>query len=202
MSPIVLTLNDVHICETGNYPDKFGQIHRYQLFQWVNNFTEYIPVLLEHQPITCSFFGYVFDLRVEGEKLLSTIALTKYGVQALYDYRERHMGSGWSVGIGLGKQNLVEVTLCKVPRVSSTHMVTLEGVRLTADDVQKYTNMYAGNAETAKIDELVVIIRDIVHHESNGNEPKMIESMQRLKEFVCRNQIAIPGAFDSDEEGA
>lgn len=200
LAPIVLTLDDVHICESGNYPDKFGQIHRYQLIQWSNNFSDYIPILLEHQPFTWPFFGYVYGMKTVGERLFGNMAFTKYGVQTLHDYRERHMGSGWSVGVAEGKSNIAEVTLCRMPRVSTTHVVTLEGISLDKLDVKKNGIRHTDGTNDLG-DQIVDIVREIIDFEARGNEEGAILGMKKLQEFMYCNNIHIPGtSSNSDNE--
>lgn len=190
LSPVVLTLNDVHICESGNYPDKFGQIHKHQLMYWAHNFSNYIPILLEHHPFTWPFFGYVHSITVDGERLLGNMALTKYGVQAVYDYHERHMGSGWSVGILDDKSGLGEVTLCRIPRVSTTHVVTLDNISPDKLNIEKHGIRINGENHDVG-DQLVKFVRDIVDFDAQGNQNGVIESMHKLQELMYCNNIDI-----------
>jgi len=199
LAPIVLTLEDVHICESGNYPDKFGQIHRHQLIQWSNNFSDYIPILLEHQPFTWPFFGYVYEIKSVGERLFGNMAFTKYGVQTLHDYRERHMGSGWSVGVAEGKSNIAEVTLCRMPRVSTTHVVTLEGISLDSLDAKKYGTRHIDGTNDLG-DQIVDIVREIIDFEARGNEEGAILGMKKLQAFMYCNNIHIPGTSSNSED--
>lgn len=200
LAPIVLTLEDVHICESGNYPDKFGQIHRHQLIQWANNFSDYIPILLEHQPFTWPFFGYVYGVKSVGECLFGNMAFTKYGVQALYDYRERHMGSGWSVGVLDGKTGIGEVTLCRIPRVSTTHVVTLDGISLEKLNVEKYGARQSDGSTNDLGDQIVDMVREIIDFEARGNETGAMLGMKKLQEFMYCNNIHIPGTSSESDE--
>jgi len=199
LAPIVVTLRDVKICETGNYTDKFGAIHRHQFFQWAHNFSDYIPILLEHQPITWPFFGYVFKLDVDGENLCGDIALTRYGAEALYDYKEKHMGCGWSVGIAKDKQSLVEVTLCRRPRVVSTHVVNLDSIDFSKIDLKKY-GIRDDGVESDVGDKVVLLVREIIDAEFMGSPSLAAEAMQKLQELMYCNNIRVPLGDEEEEE--
>jgi hypothetical protein len=188
LAPIVLNLYDVKICESGNYPDKFGQIHKHQLIQWVNNFS-YIPILLEHHSFTWQFFGYVYDIKCVGESLYATICLTKYGVETLYDYCLRHMGSGWSVGIADNKQSLVELTLCRVPRVSSTHVISLSDIPIDSLSSQPGCKTIDGSNDVG--DKIVTMIREIVNLNAIYCLDKMHEKISELVEYMSYNNVNI-----------
>lgn len=199
LAPIVTTWENIKVCEAGDYPDKFGQIHSHQLMMWAAKFSDYIPILLEHQPLTWPFFGYVYKMRALGDSLFADIALTRYGLQALYDYRERHMGSGWSIGILEGKVGIGELTLCRRPRVSSTHIVTLEDLSF---DNLKLTQMGARTIDNDNPDigdQVVRLVREIIDYEARGAEAMAIQSMVELQKLMYANNIHVPNMFEESD---
>lgn len=197
VAPTVFTWEKVPICESGVYPDKFGQIHRHMFFHWKQNFAP-IPILLEHMPFTAAFFGYVSALYVEGEFLLGDMCFTKYGVEALKEYKDRHMGCGWSVGVLEGRQGLGEVTLCRVPRVSSTHILTLKDVNLPTRDMSKL-GMRDETGVCPIGDDLINSVMEIVNSEARGDEEALLASMLKLQKIVSDNGVVLPG-FENEPE--
>lgn len=200
IAPIVTTWEDVHVCEVGVYPDKFGQIHAHQLIMWSAAFKndKYIPILLEHQPFTWAFFGYVYGMRCRGNSLYADFALTRYGLQALRDYRDRHMGSGWSIGIAEGKTHICEITLCRRPRVSSTHVISLENISF---DGLKSENMGVRNinGESSDIgDKLVACVRSIVDCTATEDMVRLEDVMKELRKILSENNITMPDELSEE----
>lgn len=203
IAPIVTTWQDVHVCEAGIYPDKFGQIHAHQLIMWASKFKnyEYIPILLEHHPFTWAFFGYVYGMRCRGNSLYADFAFTRYGLQALQDYRERHMGSGWSIGIAEGKTHICEITLCRRPRVASTHVIALENISF---DGLKTENMGVRNTdgESSDVgDQLVACVRSIVDCTAIGDMVRLEETMRDLRKILSENNITMPDELLDNNPG-
>lgn len=205
LAPIIVRWENIKICESGVIlEDKFGQIHRHQLFQWVMNFDGFVPMYLEHQPLTLPFFGYFYSLRVDKENLHGDVALTRYGLEAVRDYSERHMGSGWSVGISEGKQSLAEITLCRVPRVSTTHVVALDGISFKKLDVKKY-GIRSDNGTESSVDsdigdQIVGLVREIIDCQARDSLTIARELMEQLRVICYCNNVRIPQSDDSDED--
>ena len=179
VAPTVFTWEKMPICESGVYSDKFGQIHRHMFFDWKKNFS-LIPIYLEHLPISAPFFGYVSNVYVEGETLLGDMCFTKYGVNALKEYKDRHMGSGWSVGICEGRHALGEVSLCRVPRVSTTHILTLRDANFPTKDLSNL-GMRDENGVCPIGDELIESVMGVIRHETTKEEWKLLEQVLELQ---------------------
>lgn len=192
LAPIVTTWENIHVCEAGIYPDKFGQIHSHQLIMWAASFTNYIPMMLEHQTFTWPFFGYVSGMRAKGTGLYTDFAFTRYGLEALHDYREKHMGSGWSIGITEGKKSVGEITLCRQPRVSTTHVVTLEDLSFDNIKLKQMGIRDADNPSSDIGDQIVSLVREIVDHEARNDEERCAIAMKTLQELIYCNNIRIP----------
>jgi hypothetical protein len=196
LAPTVYTLRDVKICEEGNYQDKFGQIHRHQLIHWAANYanlaakSNYAPLLLEHHPFTAPFFGYVYRIYVKDSFLMGDICLTKYGVEAFLEYKERFMGCGWSVGVLEGKSCIGELTLCRHPRVSTTHIMSLGEVNIDQKRLIG-TGMRTQDGEVPVGDQIVKLVRDIVDLEFRGAQTSMEEKMAELQKLIIDNKVRL-----------
>lgn len=143
-SPIVRTWQDVLVCEVGDYPDKIGRIWPDHFYMWVKNFQHHAFMLLEHSPITASTLGYVSALKTDGKVLRADMSFTKLGLEGLLHYKKRHMGAGFSIGIGIDRQSVVEISLTATPRVCSTHINTLDQLKLDDVDWKRYGLRVAG----------------------------------------------------------
>jgi len=192
LAPTVHILRNVKICQAGDYEDKFGQIHRHQLFQWSSNYRKngYVPILLEHQPFTWPFFGYVYSLSVDTDFLIGDICLTKYGLETLLEYKDRYMGCGWSVGILKDKSCIGELTLCRHPRVSTTHIMSLGEIKIDPQ-VLRSVGMRDTSGESPIGDQVVSLVREIIDFEYRGATTMMEEKMIQLQKLIIDNNIQI-----------
>jgi hypothetical protein len=198
LAPTIHVLRNVKICQAGNYQDKFGQIHRHQLFQWAANYKKkgYVPILLEHHSFTWPFFGYVYSLSVVDDFLIGDICLTKYGVETLLEYKDRHMGCGWSVGILADKSCIGELTLCRRPRVSTTHIMSLGEIVVDP----KLLNSIGIKDENGALDigdQVVGLVKEIINFEARGATSVMEEKMRDLQKLIVDNNIRID--YDDEE---
>jgi hypothetical protein len=153
-NPVEWTYRDAKLFEAGDYPDKGLTVTANQMAQWVESFDLPVPIWIEHGKHPFEF-GYLTAIRVEGNDLKGTVALTPEA-NALVDKSKAHR---LSIGLTPELDAIREVSVVRNPRVPGARLFSKNTVAVPGcawnEDVHERLRQYEARETVRKVDALV-----------------------------------------------
>lgn len=153
-NPTEWTHRDAKLFEAGDYPDKGLTVAPEQMQGWVEAFDMPVPIWIEHGKHPFEF-GYLTDIRVEGNDLKGTVALTPEA-NALVDKSKAHR---LSIGLSPELDAIREVSVVRNPRVPGARLFSKNTVVVPGcawnEDVHERLRQLETRETARKVDALI-----------------------------------------------